>query len=343
MKKTIYKFLIVFSCLLVIILSLFSVSAATIVQGEGAVVNDSLKVDGVGWTIIRNNTDYAGAELYIAEQNNGLTLFFYFVDPGYGFRPGDIVQIYLPMKVTRNILQDKTVNVKATAQFHIDASCCSFIKDFGSGTRRDSLLEVNQRADTTFATSGGREFMNFNWGNSIDFSYDEYVFLIRYEITDYSTSANHVYLTNVNFDIESGTDYLADKIIDNENKNHNELIHGGTDYGDVDGSAVQGYGSAEAELNNVTAQAQSDSVSFINNFGNIFGSSHIHKGLLSVSAIFKEFFAINWMSDVLSFGLGLGCFAFILGSSYLVISRVSSNERYKEARERRHNNKGGGG
>ena len=131
-------------------------------------------------------------------------------------------------------------------------------------------------------------------------------------------------------DIQANADKNANEIKANQDKNANKIINGGRDnpgYSSVDKSATNDYQSKEEEINNQTADARSSTVSFFNNFGSLLNDTPVSKGLLAVSKIMMNFFNIGWLSGLIQFALGIGAFAFILGSAIMVVGKVSSRSR----------------
>lgn len=119
----------------------------------------------------------------------------------------------------------------------------------------------------------------------------------------------------------------ASNIQANQDKNTNKIINGGRDnpgYSSVDKSATNDYQAKEEEINNHTANARSSTINFFNNFGGLLNDTPVSGGLLAVSKIMTEFFNIGWLSGLIQFALGLGAFAFILGSVIMVVGKVSS-------------------
>lgn len=131
-------------------------------------------------------------------------------------------------------------------------------------------------------------------------------------------------------DIQANADKNANEIKANQDKNANKIINGGRDepgYSSVDKSATNDYQAKEDEINNQTADARSSTVSFFNNFGSLLNDTPVSKGLLAVSKIMMNFFNIGWLSGLIQFALGIGAFAFILGSAIMVVGKVSSRSR----------------
>lgn len=344
---------IIFCVFLVLILTLPVLTVAAVedesyfvdIQGTDKVylMDDSKSYFSLNFaavSILRDGVWYDVSTVTGSASDGGLTVKLHLKNELGTLQKNDRVLFDIVLSPSSDMYMDRDYNVTGSLIFGMKLNASEFY-DY-SVTRADG--SYIQDADIYSVNTDWGEYYKAFFGNSIGRHFEEYRISIDYRIAGYPNDyGSYIYLKNFDFTAVHQDDYTTDKIISNENKNHDELING-RDYADVDGSTINDYGAADAELNSATASAQSDSISFINNFGNLFGSSHVHKGLLAVSAITKELFAINWVSDILSFALGLGCFAFILGTSYLLISRASSNERYKQSREfRRYSKKGGGG
>lgn len=121
----------------------------------------------------------------------------------------------------------------------------------------------------------------------------------------------------------------TDKLMANQDKNTDKILNGGSDkphYSGTDKTQTDNYQKVEEEINNVTADSRSASVSLFNNFGNILSNLQFQKGLLAVSKLMTDIFSIDWLATVIQFALVVGSFAFILGMASLVIGRFSSSD-----------------
>ena len=131
----------------------------------------------------------------------------------------------------------------------------------------------------------------------------------------------------VEYDMSGIVNGAASDIKANQDKNTDKILNGGKDspgYSSADKSTTDYYQSAEDEINDKTVEARSSTVSFFNNFGALLNDTPVQRGLLAVSKVLTEFFKIGWLAGLIQFALGLGAFAFILGSVIMVVGKVSS-------------------
>lgn len=100
-------------------------------------------------------------------------------------------------------------------------------------------------------------------------------------------------------------------------------------------SAITEQDQLTSELENQTAEGNQEATNIFNSFDGLLGSdSHIYKGLLCCTTILNEWLGVEWISPIVFFGLVLGMFAFLLGSSFLVTRaiKVSTNKSYSKER-----------
>lgn len=157
------------------------------------------------------------------------------------------------------------------------------------------------------------------------------ILFIMSESSEHSSVANYRYgfYTNSPIIIYLGPDTSEEDYLLNGG-------HSSAPYEPFDNSEIEKHDEIVSDIDEKTLEARSSTISFFNNFGALLNDTPVQRGLLAVSKIFTEFLSIGWLAGLIQFGLGIGAFAFILGSVIMVVGRISSNSAKSErASERR--------
>lgn len=333
------KLFAVFIAFLFLSSSLLITNAQTITSGVTNITcknnsQYSFDITDVSFIVTRSGHSYDGGSLTVTDVSEGVSIRLNLNSDAGDITAGDVVTVLVTLSPKEYPLTNTQMNV-------VGSMCASIKNDAGVieradvlGYRTDESSDFSQDAAITNWDSGWGDYWKFTFNqSSINYFFNEYVIGLEWEIPskEYVNSYNNrLYLSDFEFDVMSKEDYQTekitqnqnqntDRIIENENNNFDELINGGTDYEEVDKGAVNNYINAENELNNGLTESKEVTSNFLGNFGANLINTKVQRGLLFVSALFKEFFGINWMSNILTFSLALGVFAFVIGSTLLIL------------------------
>ncbi len=193
----------------------------------------------------------------------------------------------------------------------------------------NSDLNYFSRTDS----SGNVEYADFSyagWGYGFNFDYPEKLNkYVKYTLSLYVYVQGNYFETFINLDNIYITAYteeeaLANGIIDNQNQNTDKILNGWDNAPPVDSSSVNNHNQIENEINANNQQGITDTKGLFSNFN--LSNGNIGRGLLAVTQIFNNLTAVGWLNELLQYGLIIGIFGFILGTTQLIRSFIGGRK-----------------
>lgn len=99
-----------------------------------------------------------------------------------------------------------------------------------------------------------------------------------------------------------------------------------------DTSVTDDYAAKEEALIGGTSAGREEANTVFTDFNSTM-SDNVGRGLLAVTAIFKEFTNISWLDSLIKFSLALGVFGFILGMGFFLVSSSANREARSERKQ----------
>lgn len=130
-------------------------------------------------------------------------------------------------------------------------------------------------------------------------------------------------------------------IINNQNENTDKILNGGSDkphYEEPDSSAAQQQDQLTQDIESSTSEGVDSANNLFSSFNGLLGGgSHIANGLMAVTAFMNEFLGVPWLSGIITFGLTLGIFSFLLGMGFFIsgFARGVKSGEYSLNKEKR--------
>lgn len=149
---------------------------------------------------------------------------------------------------------------------------------------------------------------------------------IKSELSDVNKELDNIEANTDN--LEKYTDELESKldtiigILNNKNQSTPK----------PDTSTTDDYASKEEALIGGTAAGREEANTVFTDFNSTM-SDNVGRGLLAVTAIFKEFTNISWLDSLIKFSLALGVFGFILGMGFFLVSSSANREARSERKQ----------
>lgn len=164
-----------------------------------------------------------------------------------------------------------------------------------------------------------------------------------------SPAQNGFYLRKVNyslngdpsFSINENADKNTSDIINNQDDNTDKIINGGSDspnYEVPDSSAAQQQDELTQNIESSTSEGVDSANNLFSSFNGLLGGgSHIANGLMAVTAFMNELLGVPWLSGIVTFGLTLGIFSFLLGMGFFIsgFARGVKSGEYSLNKEKR--------
>lgn len=338
-RKILYIFTVVI-VVIVVSLSSFSVAALTKYTNFNSFSYLNLAQLFIYKSSLGNYVDVTGSQS-LHEVGNDI---YYTMTTTESWGPGQRYRVYMSFELSPSVVS----NCRYKGQFSIvgNATKYSFLKNFsnvyfsnsdGSYTYCDLSLNPSNSSELIcrFDSQSAKEpqFLSlyFDFSTSVSFVANSTVCDFSLMYLDFSyISDSDVIIENQNNNtntIINNQDKNASDIQANQDKNTDKIANGWQQEESIDTTTTDDYAAKDKELEDATEQGRSETVSVFNNFGSLFQSNgHLYKGLMSVSAIFTEFFKIDWVSSLINFSLALGVFAFVIGTGSAVFK--SAHEKY---------------
>lgn len=148
---------------------------------------------------------------------------------------------------------------------------------------------------------------------------DDKLFLMigQLDDIDYNTDELEYHLDEVESQLNIIINYL-----NNENLNTPK----------PDTSTTDDYAAKEEALIGGTAAGREEANTVFTDFNSTL-SDNVGRGLLAVTAIFREFTNISWLDSLIKFSLALGVFGFILGMGFFLVSSSANREARSERKQ----------
>lgn len=343
MKNKIIKILSIISCVVIIAVCIFAFPASAAV---GDVVwscksmdlffqkDSSFGSDDFTFTVIQPS--WATAEVYGANStvvtklnNTGLfvggKLQFPTVDSSAYYRLG----LPLTFSDMRNDLRPTQVVINF---YNSDNKVVRQIGSSQYSTYVEPVWGIETRTfDLVFVTSGS----DLN-----DFEYID----IFITVENFNATNSYLYFGIYKDFALTITETLSQDtqaIINNQNENTDKILNGGSDnphYEKPDSSAAQQQDQLTQDIESSTSEGVESANNLFSSFNGLLGGgSHIANGLMAVTAFMNEFLGVPWLSGIITFGLTLGIFSFLLGMGFFIsgFARGVKSGEYSLNKEKR--------